>query len=104
MPACSRLSLLSAYPIFASAKKTGMAKICELSGKKPLKGNAVSHSNRKTIKHFAPNLQTKRFFVPELNKWITLRVSTHALRNINKKGLYQYIREQEQAGKFKLSI
>ncbi len=80
-----------------------MAKVCILSGKRPQKGNAVSHSNRKTIKHFAPNLQTKRFFVPELNKWITLRLSTHALRNINKKGLYQYMMEMEKEGKFKMN-
>ena len=61
-------------------------------------GNNVSHSNAKTKRKFYPNLQVKRFFIPELNQTITLKVSTSALRTINKKGIYQYITELEKKG------
>jgi large subunit ribosomal protein L28 len=77
---------------------------CELTGKKSIKGHAVSHSNHKTLRRFNPNLQTKRFFVPETGKWITLRVSTSAMRTINKKGLYEYIKELGREGKAKISL
>jgi large subunit ribosomal protein L28 len=61
-------------------------------------GNNVSHSNRKTRRRFEPNLQRKRFFIPELDKWVTLRISMHALRTINKKGIHAYLTELKQAG------
>jgi large subunit ribosomal protein L28 len=61
-----------------------------------MSGNSVSHSNAKTRRRFNPNLQTKRFFVPELDKWITLKVSMAALRTIDKKGIYTFIREVEK--------
>ena len=64
-----------------------MARICDLTGKKAMTGNSVSFSNKKTKRKFNPNLQTKKFFVPELGEWITLKVSTSALRTINKKGI-----------------
>jgi len=64
-----------------------MARICDLTGKQYLTGNKVSHSNKKTKRRFYPNLQTKRFFIPEEGEWITLKVSTSALRTINKKGI-----------------
>lgn len=64
-----------------------MSKICDLTGKQVVVGNRVSHSNRKTKRVFEPNLQTKRFFVPELGDWITLKVSTSAIRTINKLGI-----------------
>ena len=64
-----------------------MSKVCQITGKKVMVGNNVSHSNRKTKRTFSPNLQTKKFFVPESGKWITLKVSTSALRTINKKGI-----------------
>jgi len=73
-----------------------MSRICVLTGKKSLKGHSVSHSNVKTNRRFYPNLQEKRFFIPELDKWVTLKVSTSALRTINKKGLYPYVREIEK--------
>ncbi len=73
-----------------------MARVCQLTGKRPIRGNSVSHSNIKTKRRFLPNLQEKRFFVPELNREIKLKISTSALRNINKKGVYQYIREVEK--------
>ncbi len=72
---------------------------CDLTGKKTLVGNNVSHSNQKTKKYLLPNLQVKTFFIPELKRKIRLRVSTRALRTINKKGgLYKYIQELERAG------
>lgn len=64
-----------------------MSRICDLSGKKAIVGNSVSFSNKKTKRLFKPNLQTKRFFIPEENDWITLKVSTSALKTINKKGI-----------------
>lgn len=73
-----------------------MSRVCELTGKKVMTGNHVSHSNRKIKRRFYPNLQTKKFFIPELNKWVTLKVSTSAIRTINKNGAYQYIRSVEK--------
>jgi large subunit ribosomal protein L28 len=75
-----------------------MSKICEVTGKRPRTGNLVSHSNRKTKRWFFPNLVKKRFFVPETNEWITLKVSTSALRTINKKGIYTFLKEQKAKG------
>jgi large subunit ribosomal protein L28 len=75
-----------------------MSKICQLTGKRPIVGNNVSHSNRKTKRRFLPNLQKKRFFMPETGEWITLRVSTQAIRTINKKGVFSYIKELNSKG------
>jgi large subunit ribosomal protein L28 len=73
-----------------------MSKVCQLTGKKTIGGNHVSHSNIKTKRKFYPNLQEKRFYVPELKQWVKLKVSTSAIRTINKKGVYNFIREAEQ--------
>lgn len=70
-----------------------MSRICDLTGKKPITGNSVSHSNHKTKRWFYPNLQTKRFYVPEEDMWITLKVANSTLRTIDKKGIYQYLKE-----------
>jgi len=75
-----------------------MARICEITGKSAIKGNKVSHSNRKTKRTFHPNLQTKTFFVPEENKEITLRVSAAGLRTISKKGISACLREAREKG------
>ena len=64
-----------------------MSRICDLTGKKALNGHNVSHSNVKTKRKFYPNLQTKRFYIPEEDTWITLKVSTSALKTINKNGI-----------------
>ena len=61
-----------------------MARICDITGKKVMVGNNVSHSNRRTKRKFYPNLQTKKFFIPESGEWITLKVSASALRTIDK--------------------
>ena len=75
-----------------------MARVCDLTGKKPVVGNSVSHSNRKTKRRFHPNLKKKRFYIPELDKWVTLKVSTKAIRSINKLGVYAYIKKLEKKG------
>ena len=68
-----------------------MSRICDLTGKQAITGNKVSHSNRKTKRRFNPNLQVKQFFLPETGEWITLKVSTSALRTINKIGITEAI-------------
>ena len=75
-----------------------MSRICQLTGKKPITGFNVSKSKRKTKRWFAPNIQTKKFFVPESGKWVRLKVSMAALRNIDKKGVFEYLRECEAKG------
>ncbi len=61
-------------------------------------GNKVSHSNIKTKRRFYPNLQTKRFYIPEEDKWITLKVSTSALRTINKNGISSCLKDARENG------
>jgi large subunit ribosomal protein L28 len=68
-----------------------MARECQLTGKKPITGNKVSHSNMKTKRRFLPNLQKKSFFIPETGQTVQLNVSTSAIRNIDKLGLYEYL-------------
>jgi large subunit ribosomal protein L28 len=75
-----------------------MSRICQITGKKAMGGNKVSHSNVKTRRQFKVNLKRKRFFVPETGEWLTLRVSTSALKNINKKGLYACLKEAKENG------
>jgi len=75
-----------------------MSKVCELTGKRPITGNNVSHSNRKTKRRFLPNLQKKKFFVPETGEWITLKVCTKAMRTIDKLGVYEYVKKLEKKG------
>lgn len=76
-----------------------MARICDLTGKRAMVGNSVSFSNKKTKRRFYPNLQTKKFFVPELGEWITLKVSTSAIRTINKIGISSAIEKAIRKGK-----
>lgn len=64
-----------------------MARVCEVTGKKPLRGNHVSHANNKTRRRFLPNLQSRRFWVESENRWVRLKVSQAALRTIDKKGI-----------------
>lgn len=71
-----------------------MAMKCALTGKKPTTGHKISHAHNVTKRWFHPNLQSKRIFIPELDRWVRLRVSTSALRTINKKGLLAFLRDQ----------
>ena len=70
-----------------------MARVCTFTGKRPNVANKVSHSNVKTTIFNQPNLQVKRFFVPEENRWVKLRVSTAGIREIDKRGIAAVLRE-----------
>ena len=75
-----------------------MSRVCELTGKKAITGNNVSFSNKMNKRKFNVNLSTKRFYIPEEDKWVTLKVSTSALKNINKKGISAVIKEAREKG------
>ena len=64
-----------------------MARVCQVTGKRPMTGNNVSHANNRTKRRFMPNLHYRRFWVESENRWIRLRVSNAALRLIDKKGI-----------------
>ena len=76
-----------------------MARICDLTGKRAITGNSISFSNKKTKRKFNPNLHKKKFFVPELGEWITLKVSTSALRTIDKNGITATIEKATKKGR-----
>lgn len=75
-----------------------MARICQVSGKRPRVGNNVSKANNKTKRKFYPNLQRKRFYLPDEDRWVTLRVATSTLRTINKKGITAVLKEARAKG------
>ena len=75
-----------------------MAKVCQVTGKKPMSGNRVSHANNKTKRRFEPNLHDQRFWVPSENRWIRLRVSAKAMKTIDKNGIEQVLREMRGRG------
>jgi len=70
-----------------------MARVCDVTGKKPLKGNLVSHANNKTHRRYQPNLHYRRFWVETQNRWVRLRVSTAGLRKIDKLGVEAVLAE-----------
>jgi large subunit ribosomal protein L28 len=71
-----------------------MSQRCMITGKGPMAGNNVSHAHNKTRRRQLPNLQWKRIYVPELGRTVRVKLSTRALRTIDKKGLLPYLREQ----------
>ena len=75
-----------------------MSKICQVTGKKAMTGNNVSHSKRRTKRKFSPNLFEKRYFLQEEERWITLKISAAGIRLISKKGLTTVLREAKQKG------
>ncbi|MFO7701526.1 50S ribosomal protein L28 [Psychroflexus maritimus] len=75
-----------------------MSKVCELTGKRAMSGNNVSHALNRTRRKFNVNLVKKRFYIPEEDKWITLKVSTSALKNINRKGISAVLKEARAKG------
>ena len=75
-----------------------MARVCQVTGKKPITGNKVSHSNIKTKRRFLPNLQTKRYFLAEEDAWVIMKVSSEAIRTINKNGLYAVVKKMRAEG------
>jgi large subunit ribosomal protein L28 len=75
-----------------------MSRVCQVTGKRPATGNTVSHANNKRRRRFLPNLHTQRFWLEDEKRWITLRVSTHALRTIEKKGLGAVLADMRRRG------
>ncbi len=91
-------TIINIKPYLCRPKISTMARVCQVTGKKPVTGNKVSHSNIKTKRRFLPNLQTKRYFLAEEDKWVTLKVSSEAIRTINKNGLMTVVKELRAAG------
>ena len=75
-----------------------MAKVCAVTGKKPIKGNRVSHANNRTLRRFEPNLHTKRFWVPSENRFVTLKVSSRGIRTITKLGIEKVLADLRAKG------
>ena len=76
-----------------------MSRICDVTGKKPMFGNNVSHANNKSRRRFNVNLQKKRFWLPDEKRYVTLRVSTKGMRIIDKKGIRKVVNELKAKGK-----
>ena len=76
-----------------------MSKVCEITGKRPLVGHTVSHSNRHTKRRFEINLITKRFWLEDEKRWITLNVSARGMRTIDKRGLAAVVKDLRASGK-----
>ena len=75
-----------------------MARVCQVTGKGPKVGNRVSHANNKTKRRFLPNLQRRRFWVEGENRWVSLRLTTNALRTIDKNGIEVVLAEMRARG------
>jgi len=75
-----------------------MARVCQVTGKRPMAGNNVSHANNRTRRRFLPNLHTHRFWVESEQRWVKLRVSSHGMRIIDKKGIESVLNEIRQRG------
>lgn len=75
-----------------------MARVCQVTGKKPMVGNNVSHANNKTKRRFLPNLQTRKFWVESENRWISMRITNAALRTIDKNGIDAVLAGMRAAG------
>ena len=75
-----------------------MARVCQVTGKKPMSGNNVSHANNKTKRRFLPNLQNRRFFVESENRWVSLRLTNAGLRTIDKVGIDVVLADMRSRG------
>ena len=75
-----------------------MAKVCAVTGKKPVSGHRVSHANKKTKRRFEPNLQDKRLWSPELGRFVKLRISAKGLKIMNKRGVDAVLAELRAQG------
>ncbi len=75
-----------------------MSKVCQITGKKVMVGNNVAHSNKKTKRVFEPNLFTKKFYIPEEDRWVKIKVSAAGIRLINKKGLLPALNQAKEKG------
>jgi large subunit ribosomal protein L28 len=76
-----------------------MARVCQVTGKKPMVGNNVSHANNRTKRRFLPNLHYRRFWIETEKRWISMRVSNAGLRTIDKKGIEVVLAELRANGK-----
>jgi large subunit ribosomal protein L28 len=97
---CASIANHMVFTIFAVRfkKSIEMSKICQVTGKRPQSGNNVSHAKNRTKRKFYPNLHTKRFYIPEDGTWVTLKVSTTALRTINKNGITAVLKKAAKEG------
>ncbi len=75
-----------------------MAKVCQVTGKKPMSGNNVSHANNRTKRRFLPNLQTHRFWVPSENRFIRLKLTARGIKTIDKNGIDAVLAEMRKRG------
>jgi large subunit ribosomal protein L28 len=75
-----------------------MSKVCQVTGKRPMSGNTVSHSNRKQRRRFLPNVHKQRFWLESENRWVTLKVSGAGVRTIEKKGVDVVVNELRAQG------
>jgi large subunit ribosomal protein L28 len=75
-----------------------MSRVCQVTGKKPAVGNTVSHANNKRRRRFLPNLHVQRFWLESEKRWVTLRVSSHGLRTIEKRGVEDVIADLRARG------
>ena len=75
-----------------------MARVCQVTGKKPMVGNNVSNANNKTKRRFLPNLQNRKFWVESENRWISMRITNAALRTIDKNGIDAVLADMRAAG------
>jgi large subunit ribosomal protein L28 len=75
-----------------------MARVCMVTGKKPMVGNNVSHAQNKTRRRFLPNLQNRKFWVESENRWVSMRISNNALRTIDKNGIDAVLADMRAAG------
>jgi len=75
-----------------------MSRVCQVTGKKPLTGNTVSHANNKRRRRFLPNLHTQRFWLESERRFVTLRISTRGLRTIEKNGVEQVVKKLRAQG------
>ncbi len=75
-----------------------MSKVCQVTGKRPLTGNNVSHAQNKTKRRFLPNIQNRRFWVPSERRWVRLKVSAKGLRTIDKQGIDKVLADMRRRG------
>ena len=89
------------HPVFNEVKSSTMSKVCEITGKRAMFGNNVSFAINKTRRRFNVNLSKKRFYIPEEDRWVTLKVSARALKTINKKGISAVLKDAKANGVIK---
>jgi len=85
-------------PRLSRIPESAMSRVCQVTGKKPMGGNHVSHANNKTKRRFLPNLQYRRLWVESENRWVSLRLSQAGLRTIDKKGIDVVLAEMRARG------